>query len=101
MPRSSNESTISRSFLSVSRELENLLSPADQTFQVGVEGKSIEIIYISLSLKMEHTSTTGRGGEYTGVIPIHHICVGYGGGAGRGNTDDAENSIILSSSLSY
>ena len=85
----------------MSRELENLLSPADQTLKVGVEGKLIAFIYISSSLKIEHNSTAGRGGQYTGVIPTHHICVGDGDCAGRGNADDADNSIILSSSLSY
>ena len=59
----------------------------------------------------EHTSTDGRGGEYTciistGVIPIHHIRVDDGDGAGSRNTDsengdDAENSVLLSSSSSY
>ena len=55
------------------------------------------------SPKMEHTSTARRWGAstgviYTGVITIHRIHVGDGDGADIVNADDAENSIILSSS---
>ena len=106
MPRSSEESTLSSSFSSVVRELENLLLPAPQYSGFGVEGTAIAIIDITSSLKMEHTSTDGRGGasKYvipTGVIPIHHIRVGNGNGAGSRNDDDADDSIVSSSSSLY
>ena len=103
MPRSSDEYTLSSSFLSVASKLESLLLPADRTSRFGVEGRSIEIIDIALSSKMEHNSTTRRGGaSITGDITIHHINDGDGNDAVRGNgADDAENSIVLSSSLFY
>ena len=106
MPRSSEESTLSISFLSVARKLENLLSPAPQTLRVGVEGKLISIIDIASSPNMEHTSTAGRGGSstgviYTGVIPIHHTRVGDVDGAGSENADNSDDSTVSSSSLSY
>ena len=106
MPRSSNASILSSSSLSVSRELENLLSPAPQTLRVRVEGESIAIIDIAFSSKMEHNSTAGREGSSTGVIstgviPIHHIRAGDGNGNVRGNADDADNIIVSSSSSSY
>ena len=51
-------------------------------------------------LKMEHISTTGRGGASTiGSIPIHHIHVGEGDVIGSGNgSNDADDYIILPSS---
>ena len=71
--------------------------------RVGLEGKSIAIIDIVFSLRMEYISTTGRGGESTTAdIPIHHIRVGEGDDVGSGNgSDDAANSIFLSSSSLY
>ena len=71
-----------------------------------MEGESIEIIDIASSSKIEHTPKSGIWGVsigviYTGVIPIHHICVGDGDGACRGNTEDADDFIILSSSFFY
>ena len=107
MTLSLDESTLSSSFSSVVRELENLLSPAARTLRVGVESKWIVIIDIAWSMKIEHTSTFGRGGAstgviYIGVIPIHHIIwVFYGNGAGSGKSGDSDNSIVSSSSLSY
>ena len=55
---------------------------------------------------MEHNYTAGRGGAstgviYTEVIPIHHIRVGDGDGAGSGNADNADNSIVSSPSSLY
>ena len=92
----------------MARELDNILFPASQISQVGVEGKTIAIIDVAFSSKMEHTSTDGRWGAstgviYTGVISIHHICVGDGNGDGAGssNVDDANNYIVSSSSLLY
>ena len=69
-------------------------------------GKTISIINIVSSSKMEHTSTSVIGGVstgiiYIGVIPIYHTRVGDYDVAGKGNADDAENSIISSSSSSY
>ena len=115
MPHLSHESTLSRSFLYVTRKLDNLLLPAPQTLRVGVQGESIAIIDIASSSKTEHTYTAGRGREspgiiYTGVrsgviptrvIPIYHIRVGNGNGADSGNANNANNSIVYSSSLSY
>ena len=101
MPRSSDKSTLSSRFSSVEREPENLLSPAAWTLQVGVEGESIAIIDIELSSNMEYTSTAVRRGASTGVIPIHHISVGDGDGAGSGNADNADNYIVSSSSSPY
>ena len=77
-------------------ELENFLSPAAWTLRVGVEGKSIEIIDITSSSKMEHISTTGRGvASNKGAIPTHNIRVGEGDDVGSGNgTSDAENFIV-------
>ena len=68
-----------------------------------MEGKLIEIIDIVMSLKMEHSSTTGRGvASTTGDIPTHHICIGDRNDAISGNgAENSDNSIILSSSLSY
>ena len=80
-----------------------------------MEGKSIAIVEIVSSSKMEHNSTDRRGGAptavistgvrygviSTGVILIHHICVGGGDGAISGNADDANYSIVSSSSLLY
>ena len=87
----------------MARELENILSPAAWTSQVGVGGNLIEIIDIKLSSKMEHISTTGRGGaSTTGAITIHHIHLGEGDDVGSSNgANDAKNSIILSSSFLY
>ena len=52
---------------------------------------------------MEHNSTSGRGwASTTGAIPIHHMCIDDGDGAGSSNgSDNDDNSIILSSSSSY
>ena len=94
MPRLPDKSTLPRSFSSVVMELENLLSPSAQTLRVGLEGDSIAIIGIVSSSNMKHTSTAGRGGEDTCVIPIHHIHVGGGDGACSGNVDSADDSIV-------
>ena len=103
MPRSSDEYTLSSSFLSVARKLESLLLPADRTSKFGVEGRSIAIINIASSSNMDHNSTTRRGGAYkTGDINIHHINVGDGDDYVRGNgADNSDNSIVLSSSFLY
>ena len=99
----------------MTRKLDNLLLPAPQTLRVGVQGESIAIIDIASSSKTEHTYTAGRGREspgiiYTGVrsgvisigvITIHQIHVGDGDGADSGNSNDAGDSIISSSSSSY
>ena len=63
-----------------------------------MEGKSIAIIDIASSLKMEHNSTTRRGeASTTGGIPIHNIFVGDGNDDVSGNgSDDADNPIVLS-----
>ena len=68
-----------------------------------MEGKSIEIIDITSSSKMEHISTTGRGvASNKGAIPTHNIRVGEGDDVGSGNGADIyDNSILLSSSLFY
>ena len=47
----------------MARELESFLLPADRTSRFGVEGKSIAIIDIASSSKMEHNYITGRGGH--------------------------------------
>ena len=115
MPRLSNKSTLSSRLSCLKRELKKLLSPAPQTSQVGVEGKLIAMIDIASSSNMEHTSTAGRVGAstgvsyigvssgviYTGFITIHHINVVDGNVANSGNVNDADNSIVWSSSLSY
>ena len=99
----------------MARELENFLSHTTHTSRFGVEGESIQSIDIVLYSKMEHTSTSGRGGASTyvistgvrsgvistGFIKIHHICVGGGNCSDSGNAKNAEDSIVLSSSLSY
>ena len=71
-----------------------------------MEGESIEIIDIASSSKIEHTPKSGIWGVsivviYTGVIPIHHICVGDDDSVSSGNTDNADSSIVSSSSSSY
>ena len=97
MPRFTDESTLSSSFSSMARELENLLSHTTHTSRFGVEGESIQSIDIVLYSKMEHNSTSGRGGASTyvistgvrsgvistGVITIHHIHVDDGNGDDR------------------
>ena len=68
-----------------------------------MEGESIAIIDISQYLKTKHTYTAGRGRAstgviYTGVITIHHICIGDGDGdvTGSRNADNDEDSIVSS-----
>ena len=100
---SSNESTLLIRFLSVARQLYNFLLPAARTSRFGVEGKSIAIIDISSSSKMEHISTTGRGGASTTVaITIHPIRVGEGNEVGKRKWIwQCWNPIVLSSSSLY
>ena len=102
MSCSSGESTLLSIFLSVASELERFLLPATWMLRFGVEIKSIAIVYISSSSKMEHISATDRVGESnTGAIPIHHICVGDDDDVGRGNgADNSDDAIFLSSFLS-
>ena len=66
-----------------------------------MEGELIAIIDIASSLRMDHNSTTGRGGESTTCgITINYIRVSDGDDAVSGNDNDiAEYSIVLSSSL--
>ena len=90
----------------MARELEFLLWPADQTSRAGKEIESGAIIDIALFSNMEHTSTSERGGASTGVIstviiPVHYICLGDDNGTGSSNTDNSDDSIVSSSSLSY
>ena len=63
----------------------------------------IVIIDIASSLKMEHISTSGRGGSFNiGAITTHHTCVGEGNDAGSINdANNFDNLIVLSSSSSY
>ena len=103
MPRACDDSTLSISFSSVESELESFLLPAAWKLRVVVEGKSISIIDTVLSSKMEHISTSGKGGaSTTAAISIHHICVGEGNGVDSGNgAEYADDYIVSSSSLLY
>ena len=97
MPCSSNAYTLSSILSSVARKLDNILLPAAWT------DKSIAVINIASSSRMEHISTTGkRRASTTGNILFHHICVGEGAYVGSGNgANNANNSIVFSTSLLY
>ena len=77
--------------------------PDAWTPRVGVLVKLIATTDVASSSKMTHISTTGRGRVYfTGAITIHNICVGEGDDNARINrADNADNSIVSSSSSSY
>ena len=78
-----------------------------------MEGESVAVIDIESSSKMEHNSTSERGGASTGiiftgvrsgvisagVIPVHHIRVGDGDGTDSGKANNSYDSIVLSSSF--
>ena len=97
------------------RELKKLLLTAPQNLRVGVEDKSVSIIDIVSSSKMEHTSTYIRGRASTGLIStgitscvistgfitINHIHVRGCNSAYIGNTNVSGYSIISTSSSLY